>query len=66
MIRLLKVFAESGKINLQRYQVLDKLSLKIDQSLDELEELDAINLIKAFEFIENDVYGSQRLFNKVN
>lgn len=65
-VRLTRVFAYSQQVNLHKHRILEKLVKHIDSRLNELEENDAINLLRAYTYIEGDVPGSTRLFNKLN
>jgi hypothetical protein len=49
-----------------KHRIIERLIKHIESRLNELEENDALNLIKAFQYLETDVPGSNRLFNKLN
>lgn len=65
-VRLTKVFAYSESVNLSNHKIIDKLVKFIENNLSQIEENDAITLLKAYEYIRSDVPIANRLFNKLN
>lgn len=65
-VRMVRVFAYSEHVNMGRHRIIDKLIKYIESNLNQLEENDAINLLKAYQYINSDVPLASRLFNKLN
>lgn len=47
-VRMVRVFAYSEHVNMGRHRIIDKLIKYIESNLNQLEENDAINLLKAY------------------
>ncbi len=51
---------------MNKHRIIEKLIKQTESRLNELEEQDALNLLKAYKYIGTDVPFSMRLFNKLN
>ena len=65
-VHIIRAFAYSQHINLIKHRIIEKLIRLIDGRLSEMEEGDAMILTQAYQFIDQDIPYSSRLWNKLN